>query len=463
MRVLMVVIDFPALSETFVLDQITGLIDRGFDVDILAAGARKESTVHSDVEAYGLLDRVQYVDWKVPDGSRLLRWTHILFSLVRQGQLGLFNEVMRAGLRRMLERPSLVGALQLLSYADALAALPSPDIVLCHFGPNGDLMVRLRKALNASWPVATFFHGYDISAVLDEKGPDVYDRLLRRGDLFLPASGFFRDRLVDLGAPADRTAVQRMGVRFGTPSTEAEGGPGGWRREFVFVSVGRLVEKKGHEYAIRAIAQCRQMNPEIKINLIVIGDGPLMGMLHDTIRRLKLEGIVQMVGCLPREKVNERLLAADAFVLPSVTAEDGDMEACPVAISEAMAAGLPVLATHHGGIPEIVDDEVTGLLVAERDVDALAEAMSRIARDHNLVRRMARAGRQKIGRDLNLDRWNDVLAKRIQTLVGPQKAKGSTRSPRNPLASVLAFSRVSAFIRIRPQRPAPIRLRKRIR
>ena len=134
-----------------------------------------------------------------------------------------------------------------------------------------------------------------------------------------------------------------------------------------------------------------------------------------------------------------------------------------MAISEAMAAGLPVLATHHGGIPEIVDDEVTGLLVAERDVDALAEAMSRIARDHNLVRRMARAGRQKIGRDLNLDRWNDVLAKRIQTLVGPQKAKGSTRSPRNPLASVLAFSRVSAFIRIRPQRPAPIRLRKRIR
>jgi len=170
MRVLMVVIDFPALSETFVLDQITGLLDRGFDVDILAAGARKESTVHSDVEAYGLLDRVKYVDSKVPNGSRLLRWTHILFSLVRQGQLGLFNEVMRAGLRRMLERPSLVGALQLLSYADALAALPSPDIVLCHFGPNGDLMVRLRKALNASWPVATFFHGYDISAVLVENG-----------------------------------------------------------------------------------------------------------------------------------------------------------------------------------------------------------------------------------------------------------------------------------------------------
>src|SRR6185369_16160672 len=164
----------------------------------------------------------------------------------------------------------------------------------------------------------------------------------------------------------------------------------GQRREFVFVSVGRLVQKKGQEYAIRAIAQCRQMDPEIKISLIIIGDGPLLEKLHDMIRKLKLEGIVQLHGSLPREKVNEKLLAADAFVLPSVTADDGDMEASPVSISEAMAVGLPVVATRHGGIPEIVDDEVTGLLVAERDVSALAQAMYRIARDHNLARRMGR-------------------------------------------------------------------------
>ena len=418
MRVLMVVVDFPALSETFVLDQITGLIDRGFDVDILAARARRESARHSDVEAYGLLDRVRYINWKVSDGSRLLRRARILFGLVRQRRPGLFKEAMRAGLHGMLKRPSLVGALQLLVYAEALAALPLPDVVLCHFGPNGELMVRLRKAFNASWPVATFFHGYDISVLLDKNGPGVYDRLFRAGDLFLPASGFFRERLVNLGAPADRTVVQRMGVRSGTQSMEATKGLGGRRREFVFVSVGRLVEKKGQEYAIRAIAQCRQMDPEIKISLIIIGDGPLLEKLHDMIRKLKLEGIVQLHGSLPREKVNEKLLAADAFVLPSVTADDGDMEASPVSISEAMAVGLPVVATRHGGIPEIVEDEVTGLLVAERDVDALAQAMYRIACDHNLARRMGRAGRQRVERDLDLDRWNDVLAERLQTLVG---------------------------------------------
>jgi colanic acid/amylovoran biosynthesis glycosyltransferase len=423
MRVLMVLVDFPALSETFVLDQITSLIDRGFDVDILAARARKEATMHADVEAYGLLDRVRYVDWKIPTGPRWLRWTQILFSLVQQRQVGLLYEALRAGWQRMLRRPSLVGALQLLSYAEALAALPVPDIVLCHFGPNGELMVRLRKAFNAAWPVATFFHGYDISVLLDERGPGVYDRLFRTGDLFLPASGFFRKRLVDLGAPADRTVVQRMGVRSEMQPMEAAKDIAARRGEFVFLSVGRLVEKKGLEYAIRAIAQCRQMDPELNVNLFIIGDGPLRKALQDVISGLKLAGIVRMVGSLSREQIKEKLLMADAFVLASVTAKDGDMEASPVAISEAMAAGLPVLATRHGGIPEIVDDEVTGLLVAERDVGALAEAMCRIARDRDLARRMGNAARQKVEQELALDRWNDLLAERIEILVNSRNVK----------------------------------------
>ena len=384
----------------------------------------------------------------------MLRWARILFSVVRQGQLELAKELIRAGLNRRLKRPSLVGALQLLFYAEALATLPAPDIVLCHFGPNGDLMVRLRRAFNAAWPVATFFHGYDISVLLDKQGPGVYDRLFRAGDLFLPVSGLFRKRLVDLGAPADRTVVHRMGVRPDTQSVTVVRGVADQRREFVFVSVGRLVEKKGQEYAIRAIAQCRQMDPGINFRLIIIGDGPLMSKLYNMIRRLRLTGIVRMEGSLPREKIQEKLLMADAFVLPSVTAKDGDMEGSPVAISEAMAAGLPVVATRHGGIPEIVDDEVTGLLVAEKDVGALAEAMCRIARDRDLALRMGDVARRKVEHDLALDRWNDLLVERMQTLVG---AQGTVRSSRKDLASNWTFSRLAAFSRRNPPQRVPVR------
>jgi len=152
------------------------------------------------------------------------------------------------------------------------------------------------------------------------------------------------------------------------------------------------------------------------MNLSIIGDGPLFEKFRDIVEELGLAKIVELHGGIPREEVRARLLAANAFVLPSVTTDAGDIEGIPVAISEAMATGLPVISTYHSGIPEIVEDGVTGLLVAERDVHALAEAMCRIARDRKLAARMGRAAREKVERDLNLDRWNDVLAERIRLL-----------------------------------------------
>ena len=429
MRVLLVVADFPALSETFVLDQITGLMDRGFAVDILAARGRDEATIHSEIVSYRLLDRVYYVAWTKRKSAGLVGWIGPLLDLARQGRLQLLKEIVAAGLRRRLKRPLVVGALQLLAYAEAVEDLPPPDVVLCHFGPNGDLMVRVRKALGARWPVATFFHGYDISNLLAKMGPRIYDRLLRDGDLFLPASGFFRMRLAELGAAADRTSVQRMGVRPESEWRGEQAASGGRKREFVFISVGRLVEKKGHEYTVRALARCRQRAPDIDMKLRIVGGGPLMDKLQDMIADLGLEGNVQLSGSLPREDIKGRLLSADAFVLPSVTAENGDMEGFPVAILEAMAAGLPVLTTRHGGIPEIVDDGVTGLLAAERDVDGLADAMYRIARDRSLADRLGRAAREKVERDLDLDRWNDKLADRIRRLA----AAGSLLEPQRKL------------------------------
>src|SRR5205823_11766729 len=103
-------------------------------------------------------------------------------------------------------------------------------------------------------------------------------------------------------------------------------------------------------------------------------------------------------------------------VLPSLTTDSADIEDVPVAISEAMAAGLPVISTYHSGIPEIVEDGVNGLLVPERAVHALADAMCRLASDRKLATRMGRAAREKVERDLNLDRWNDLLAERIRLL-----------------------------------------------
>jgi colanic acid/amylovoran biosynthesis glycosyltransferase len=416
MRILVVTGEFPALSETFVLDQITGLIDRGFTVDILAARASPEPKVHPGVAAYRLIERTHYAAPGTLGRHGSWQSARIILSQLAQRRFGLVIEMVRAGLRRKLGKAVSVEPRQILAYARTLVTLPAPDVVLCHFGPQGDLMIRVRKALGARWPVATFFHGYDLSTLLMEMGNRVYDRLFREGDIHFPVCEYFRSRLLQLGATAEKTVVQRMcvrpGINFTVPLEAATKTVG----EFTFVLIGRLVEKKGHEYAIRAIACCRDRDLAVKIRLVIIGDGALDTRLRQLIHQLDLDSLVELRGSYTRDRVQQALLAADGFVLPSVTAANGDMEASPVVISEAMSVGLPVVATRHSGIPEIVEDGVSGLLVAERDVSALAGAMSRVAGDPELARRFGQAGRNKIVRELDLDRWNDLLAERVRAL-----------------------------------------------
>ena len=267
--------------------------------------------------------------------------------------------------------------------------------------------------MRARWPVATFFHGYDVSLLLKEMGPHLYDRLFREGDLHFPISDFIRSQLLRMGAVAGKTAVHRMGVRpgaFRQPSWKAMSETG---REFTFVLVGRLVEKKGQEYAIRAIARCNSRHPETEIKLVVIGDGPLEAKLRQVVQELGVDRLVELRGSQTRDGVAEALLAADGFVAPSVTSADGDMEGIPVVISEAMSVGLPVISTRHAGIPEVVEDGVTGILVAERDVEGLADAMFRIACSQELATRLGDAGRDRIIQEFDVGRWNDVLAERL--------------------------------------------------
>src|SRR4029077_1594146 len=127
------------------------------------------------------------------------------------------------------------------------------------------------------------------------------NQLLRDGDFFFPVSSFLHERLVTMGAAANRTAVQRMGVRPQTAWRQTTRDLARVENEFSFVSVGRLVEKKGLEFAIRAVAHCRKVNPEIKMNLCIVGDGPLLEKFRDIVVDLKLEKNVRLCGSGPRE------------------------------------------------------------------------------------------------------------------------------------------------------------------
>jgi colanic acid/amylovoran biosynthesis glycosyltransferase len=152
----------------------------------------------------------------------------------------------------------------------------------------------------------------------------------------------------------------------------------------------------------------------------VFGDGPLRERLGMLAADLGIADRVAFEGRQGQEGVREGLARSDVLVAASVTAADGDEEGIPNVLKEAMASGMPVLGTRHAGIPELVEDGVSGWLVPERNEPALAEALVRLASEPERWAAMGRAGRAKIEREYDIDRLNDRFAGMLGTLIRPE-------------------------------------------
>lgn len=272
------------------------------------------------------------------------------------------------------------------------------DLIHAHFGPGA--VYALPYALRHRLPLVVTFHGYDVPVLL---GSDVYKpeywryglawRVLRRRiDRFLAASLDLRDLLLRLGAPPERVHLYHLGVDVPTYRREPAA-----RDHVEILMIGRFVEKKGHEYALRAFAQvARRPAASAPVRLVFLGDGEREGAMRALAAELGVADRVEFAGAVPHKEVARRLAATDVVMAPSVTAANGDRESGILVLKEAGASSLPVIGTYHGGLPEIVDDGRTGFLVAERDVDALADRLARLVDAPTLRAEMGLAGRRKM-------------------------------------------------------------------
>jgi colanic acid/amylovoran biosynthesis glycosyltransferase len=266
-----------------------------------------------------------------------------------------------------------------------------------------------------SAPLVTIFHGRDVGEPMHDDTLGRYKVVFERGALQLPVNGFFRNALIDVGAPPAEILVHHMGVRPG----EIEYRWRSWEQGTLsFVSVCRLTEKKGIEYALRALASL----PRRDWVYSVIGGGELLDRLEALAANLGIADRVTFLGPRPHSEVKQRLRHAHVFLLPSVVASDGDLEGIPVSLMEAMAAGLIAVSTYHSGIPELIEDGKTGFLAPERDVAALAGKLAWIAGNPEPCEPIARAARKKIEADFNADVLNDRFAE-IITQLGETKAR----------------------------------------
>jgi glycosyltransferase involved in cell wall biosynthesis len=317
--------------------------------------------------------------------AALTRWRPLVFGLERKGEvLPALREgmILPTGLAERL----LFSARGRGGGIEARLREAGPKLIHAHFGTDGLKVLPLARALGV--PLITHLRGYDVTlsrgALLRSGRPTWIryalgrGRLMRGGDLFLAVSDALRAKAIALGYPAERTLTHYNGVdldRFH---------PGeGPREPGLVLHVGRLVEKKGTAVLIEAMAGIEGAR------LVVIGDGPLRGALE---RRAGPHA--RFLGALPPDEVASWMRRAAVLAAPSLTARDGDAEGLPNVVVEAAASGLPVVATHHSGIPEAVVDGETGFLVPEGDAAALADRLGELLGSEDWHRQMGAAARR---------------------------------------------------------------------
>jgi colanic acid/amylovoran biosynthesis glycosyltransferase len=299
-----------------------------------------------------------------------------------------------------------------------------PDAVLAEYGPTAVRVLESARQLGI--PLIAHFHGYDASKheVLREY-EEGYNNLFGYAAAVVGSSQPMCDSLIGMGAPPERVHHNPYGVDI---QEFAPGNPD--QAPPTFLAIGRLVEKKAPHLLLLAFAQARRQVPDAKLR--VIGGGPLVGVCKDLVVGLGLEGAVELLGPQPHDVVRREMAGCRAFVQHSVVAESGDSEGTPVGVMEAGAAGLPVISTRHAGIPHVVEENRTGFLVEERDVEGMSQAMVRLAEDPELARSLGAAARRRVEEHFSMDGSIHRLGKIIEQAVAvpPDPSRSQPPLPR---------------------------------
>lgn len=409
MKIAFIVGRFPVLSEAFILNQIAGLLDRGHQLDIYALeGYSGESKVHLIVDKYNLLEKSRYVP-SVPDSFALRCLNGIQLFLTH----GWKNPpaVLRA--LNIFQYGRQAASLRLFYGAIAFLESQKYDIVHCQFGiygmqgkyPEDAGVLAIRSLGLLQGKLIIGFRGWDISWYVKEKGETVYERLFATADFFVTNCKFFRDRAVKIGCDPDKISVIGSGIDCDKFAFQ----PRQFPKDGIIrlATTGRLIEKKGIEYGIRAVAILVKQYPQIEYN--IIGDGYLKADLQQLIAKLGLENKVNLLGWRQQQEIINILDRSQIFLAPCVTAKDGNQDAPVNTLKEAMAMGLPVISTYHGGIPELVQDGLSGYLVAERDSQAIADKLQHLIANPQLWQDLGKQGRKFIKEHYDIKRLNEDL------------------------------------------------------
>lgn len=406
MKIAFIVPQFPKLSETFILNQIVGLIDRGHKVFIFSQGRSTETIMHPDISKYEMLKKTTYLS----DTFLLSKFNRLYICLDIAVKSFLRNPKSIIKIYNFIKKGRSAISLMLLYKLSHCA--DDFDIIHCQFGTTGDIGI-LFKLLNKNSKVVTTFHGFDIRLGI-EKGGSIYHNLFSKGDCFIAISDYNYNHLIDFGLDKDKIIYHPVGVdtdKFAPKKEQKYNCQQDPIHPIKILSIARLVEEKGLHLGIRAISNVLKQLPEIKITYSIIGDGPLKGDLISLANNLNIGDVVEFLGPLGQSEVISALQDSHILLLPSVA------EVLPVSLMEAHAVGLPIVATDVGDIDSIVLDGRSGFVVPSGNVEALADKLIFLLQNPHMWLPMSLNGRRHVFEHYNIDKLNDRLVEIFNMLL----------------------------------------------
>ncbi|MDB4174999.1 glycosyltransferase [Flavobacteriaceae bacterium] len=274
------------------------------------------------------------------------------------------------------------------------------DVVMAEYGTAGSFITPICKNLDI--PLLVHFHGFDASRkdTLNtfKKG---YELMFSYATKIIVASNAMKQALVGQGCPETKLLINTYGPHPDYLNIEPD------LESNYIISVGRHTYKKAPYLTILAFQKVLDKHPSLEFKMI--GDGELFDVSKNLVKSLGLENNIILLGGLERKEIIKHLQSAFLFVQHSLVASNGDSEGTPVGIIEAMAAGLPVVSTRHAGIPDVVIENKTGLLVDENNIEEMASYMLKLVENRNLAESMGQKGKAMIQDHFTMEKHLETI------------------------------------------------------
>lgn len=392
MKIAFVVSEFPVTSETFIVNQITDLIDRGHNVRIFAFRENKEAIKHKKFIDYNLLDKTTFCSETKNTTFKYFQFLNFILQNFNNINFSKFYK--KFNFFQYQKKSFTINTFYNIRW---ILTQGKFDIIHAHFGPNGVYIAEIKKlGFYSNCKFITTFHGYDLNAKLLAKLKIDYKNLFREVDL-MTVNTIYAKKLLEKIAKNKNIKILPVGVdidhfkRNTYKETEI----------FNIIFVGRFIKLKAPGLAVEILHLL--INRGYKnVRMTLVGDGELKFALNELIDSLSLQNFVNLTGALAQEEVVKKMEDSHLLIMPGIYDEDGRAETQGLVIQEAQAMELPVLVSDVGGMKYGVIEGETGFIIEEKNSQAFADKIEQLINDKKFRTEMGRKGRKFVQENYSL-------------------------------------------------------------